>query len=672
MAFCRPARLAAVGVALAVFLAPVVASTSPAFGQTPPEPPSAGTTPAVRTPLVREPAVPEPPALDHIPAYAPAMAPPATDIKPLLRSSTPGSALAAAPASAYPCVGYSGLQDVNSLAAVRADIYAWSTFAPYKVGNGAGNVNWRLDPYKNFSWFQWLHSLRWVGQAIMAGGRGDGAALDHARAIAKDWVRDNPYPWTSDIGANGSTMHRTNVLLCLREAITGRAPGGVLPVADAWVDTALLTHASFMKNNWVGPGNNTGTDQSIALLGVGCTLGRTDLRDLAISRLSQAITTGIDAQGAANEQSTAYAQFNYSLWGRAERALNSCNISTGTTIAERRRLLADFVAQSTNPLGKLAQIGDSEVISGVPFAGTDSEWAGSQGTLGIAPRSRVTQYQAGYVFGRSGWGTGSRPFRQESFYSLRYGPGRQLHGHYDHTSLTYVTRGRDILIDGGHSGYVSDQWRTWARSEFAHNVMTVPTATPLPAAPAKLARSANLAGAEFFEVTDQPYLGVTRTRAVLVLHNPDLIVVLDRGSSAKSQQWQTLWHLPSDQNATVYSRTTAIARKPRDSTQTILFQVPFRQVLPRGALLPLRGKITPRIQGWHYPNITRRNAAHTLMFARSGPTASILSVITPLRTGVGVGYTLTPAASGWTDLNLNVGGTPVRVRISPGNALTRG
>ena len=660
MAFRRPARLFAVGAVLAAFLGQVMVSTSTAYGQVPPEPP-----PAVSTPLV-----PEPPALGYIPPYAPATAPPAPDIKPL-----PGpapSALASTPVSLYPCVGYRGIDIPNPVRSVKADIFAWSTFAPYKVGNGAGNINWRLNPYRNVSWYMWLHSLRWVGQAIKAGMVGDVAALNHVRAISKDWLRDNPYPWTNDVGAHEATMHRTNALICLREAITSRAPGGVLPVADAWLDSALLTHAAFIKNYWSGPGNNHGTDESIALLGVGCTLGRTDLRNLAISRLSQGITTAIDAQGASNEQSTAYAQFNYSLWGRAERALTTCNIGTGTTIAQRRRLLANFVAQSTNPLGKLAQIGDSEVVSAVPFAGTDAGWAGSQGTLGTPPARRVSQYQAGYAFGRSGWGTGSRPFRQESFYSLRYGPGRQLHGHQDHTSLTYVARGRDILIDGGHSGYVSDRWRTWVRSDYAHNVMTVPTATPLPAAATKLARAVTLPGAEFLEVADQPYVGVTRTRAVLVLHNPDLIVVLDRGFSVKAQQWQTLWHLPSDQNATVYSRTTAIATKPGESTRTVLFQVPFRQVLPRGATLAHRGQTTPRIQGWHYPNITRRNAASTLMFARSAPTASILSVIAPLRSGLGVGYTMTPAANGWTNLNMNVGGTPVRVRISPGNALVRG
>jgi hypothetical protein len=465
-------------------------------------------------------------------------------------------------------------------------------------------------------------------------------------------------------------MNRTNVLLCLRDAIS--PGGGALPLSDAWLDTAILQHAAFLQNNWIGPGNNTGTDQSIALLGVGCLLDRTDYRDLAISRLSQGITTVIDTQGASNEQSTGYAQFNYVLWGRAELALTSCNISTGTTIAARRALLAKFIAQSTNPLRRLAQIGDSEVNSAVPFAGTDAEWAGSGGTLGTVPSVRVSQYQAGYVFGRSGWGNGARAFGGESFYSLRYGPARALHGHYDHTSLTYVARGRDILIDSGHSGYVSDQWRTWVKSDYAHNVMTVPTATPLPAAVTKLSRYSYQVGADFFEMTGVPYARVTRTRGVLFLRDPDVIVVLDRGSSSRVQQWQTLWHLPSDQSAKVYSRTTAIATKAGENTQTVLFQVPYRQALPAGAILTIRGKTSPRIQGWHYPTISRRNAASTLMFARSATSATILSVIAPLRAGVGVGYSLTPAAGGWTNLNLNVGGVRVRVRISPGNSLVRG
>jgi hypothetical protein len=150
------------------------------------------------------------------------------------------------------------------------------------------------------------------------------------------------------------------------------------------------------------------------------------------------------------------------------------------------------------------------------------------------------------------------------------------------------------------------------------------------------------------------------------------MVVLDRGYATKTQQWQTLWHLPSDQGVTVSSRTTAIAAKPGDSTKTVVFQVPFRQAVPAGATTAQRGRTTPKIQGWHFPAAFDANAATTVLFSRSTSRATILSVIVPVRATGGVGYTLTSAAGGYTNLNLNVGGEPVRVRISPGNSMARG
>lgn len=653
-------RRVAAATVLTFLAATMLAPPPTAFGQRP-------TSSATDVQPAPAPQVPEPPALGYIPPYAPATAPPATDIAPLpdQRSLTPGASL-------YPCPSYGGIDRTNPVSAVKADIYAWGPYPRVKVGNGSGDVIWTINPYKNASWYMYFHSLRWVGQAISAGAAGDVDALNHVRAITKDWIRDNPYPWTRDVGAWESTMHRTNVMVCLREAIMATSPGGLLPASDAWLDSALLTHTTFMTNYWSGPGHNHGTMESIAMLGVGCVLSRPDLRSLAISRLSLSITTSIDTQGAPNEQSTGYGQFLYVLWGQAEQALTTCNISPGTTISGRRALLASFVAQSTNPLGVFAQIGDTAVSSVVPIPGTDAEWAGSQGTQGSPPSVNLSSYQAGYVFGRSGWGAGSTPFRQESFYSLHYGPGRLLHGHQDHTSLTYVSGARDILIDGGFPGYTNDAWRRWALSDYAHNVMTVPTATPLPAAATRLARYSYQTGAQFFEMTDQPNIGVARTRAVLILQDPDLIVVLDRGYAATTQQWRTLWHLPSDQVVTLRGQTTAIATKTGDSTKTILFQIPFRQALPAGATTAQRGLTTPQIQGWHFPAAFDRRAATTVLFSRSTSRATILSVIVPIRQTGNVGYTVTSTATGYTNLNLNVGGVPVRVQISPGNSLTRG
>ena len=74
-------------------------------------------------------------------------------------------------------------------------------------------------------------------------------------------------------------------------------------------------------------------------------------------------------------------------------------------------------------------------------------------------------------------------------------------------------------------------------------------------------RSSIKATSEFYELHDSPGAGINRTRDVLVLKDPDLMVVLDRGSSAAEQEYQTLWHLPADQKVRCQSATTG--RWPR-------------------------------------------------------------------------------------------------------------
>ncbi|WP_344849925.1 heparinase II/III domain-containing protein [Kribbella ginsengisoli] len=588
----------------------------------------------------------------------PPVMPPAADVKSL--------AGMAAATGTYTCTGFGTVDDKTTVALLKADKFAWGPYPAYKVGNGRGNINWRLNPYKNRSWYMWFHSLRWLGQGIVAAGKGDTTAMARVVAISKDWVADNPYSWKADAGANESTMHRTNVLICLRQAIMAGLGVTTLPAAYKWIDVALVNHARFLTANWSGAWNH-GTDESIALFGVGCTLNRNDYKATAQNRLAAGITTAIDSQGSSNEQSTAYAQFNYYLWGRAVTALKACGADPGTTITARRKLMAGWLALATNSLGKLHQLGDSEVVATGADPGTPLAYAGSLGREGTPPGRRIGAFRAGYVFGRTGWGE-TRPFTQESTYSIRYGPARAMHGHGDHTAITYTSHGRDILIDGGHSGYQRDVWRAWVVSPFAASAMTTPSAADTRPV-TKLTRSVINPTSEFYEFADVPGAGISRHRGVLVLKNPDLIVALDWASSTKAQQFQTLWHLPSDQKATVYSRTTAIAMKPGDATRTIVVQVPYRQPLPRGAILVKQGQTKP-IQGWHYPNIFTRKSAPTLMFARAGTRASILSVIAPVRATGSVQYKGRWSGTTYV-VDLVVGGVKASFGVTPAGSLYR-
>lgn len=375
----------------------------------------------------------------------PATAAPATDI------GTNKIQSLAAPF--YACPGFSGIEKTNPVANLYGDKFQWGPYAAYKVGNGGGNINWALNPYKNASWYMWFHSLRWLGQGIVAAGKGDLTALTRVNTIAYDWYRDNPYSWKTNVGAWESTMHRTNVLICLRQAILSGLQVTTLPTRYAWLDTALLSHARFLTNYWSGAWNH-GTDESIALFGVGCVLNRSDYKKLAQQRFAAGITTSIDTQGATNEQSTGYASFNYSLWGRAIAVMQNCGVDPGTTISTRRALLAKFLTLATNSLGKLHQLGDTEVQATYPWVGTPLEYAGSFGAQGVVPPWRVGIYAAGYVFGRTGWGADpARGFAGESAYSIRFGPPRRSTG----TSTTRASPTRRV---GGTSSSTAGTPRT--------------------------------------------------------------------------------------------------------------------------------------------------------------------------------------------------------------------
>ncbi|MEI8407382.1 MULTISPECIES: heparinase II/III domain-containing protein [unclassified Kribbella] len=564
----------------------------------------------------------------------------------------------------YTCPAYSGIDGKNPVANLYRDTFAWGTGAPYKVGNGNGDVDWSLNPYQNPSWYMWFHSLRWLGQGIVAGGKGDKRALARVSAIAQDWVKDNPYTWKSNVGAYESTMHRTNVLICLRQATLTGLRVAKLPLSYTWLDKALQQHAWFLQKNYSGDWNH-GTDESLALFGIGCTLNRPDLKKIAADRLSSAIKTSIDTQGSTNEQSTAYAQFNYSLWGRAIDVLQKCGVDPGTTIKARRRELAKWLALATNSLGNLHQIGDSEVVRTFPVEGTVLEYAGTLGKSGIRPSQRIGIFDAGYIFGRTGWGE-TRPFTQESTYSIRFGPARKLHGHEDHTSVTYTSHGRDILIDGGHSGYKWDDWRSWAKSQFSHNQMTVlSTAAEHPVT--KLNRSSISATSEFYELSDSLGKGINRTRGVLVLKGPDLMVVLDRGTSPSNEEYQTLWHLPSDQTVRVVGDGSAVAARPGDRVKTVLLQVPFQQ---ETTPIQVATGATDPIQGWHYENINTRKPSPVVKFNRSGRSASILSLIVPVRTNGAVTYTTTQQG-GRLRINLIVDKVKTTIAIAPDGTMQR-
>jgi len=268
------------------------------------------------------------------------------------------------------------------------------------------------------------------------------------------------------------------------------------------------------------------------------------------------------------------------------------------------------------------------------------------------------------VFGRSAW----RPFGSASFYSLRFGPGRQIHGHDDHMSLTYYARGRNLLVNAGHTGYEDTLYRAYLRSPQASNVLVMPGVRFSGAAPSRLIGQAIGPDGQFFEFTDTAFGGHPRDRSVYICQRPDLVLVFDRASGGAS--YQQLWHLDPGLTVTSVSRYGAVATAP--GTQLEIRQIPLPgQVIPSGSTRVIRGQANP-YQGWVSRQMLQRIPAPVIIMTRTGSTAAILTLIAPSSSGAVTAAAITQRPGGWYRLQVDLGGSPVSFLISTGGYIKRG
>ncbi|WP_336213976.1 heparinase II/III domain-containing protein [Nonomuraea sp. LPB2021202275-12-8] len=387
------------------------------------------------------------------------------------------------------------------------------TFAGLPPVDLGADVDWSTNPHGNRSWALNLHTLRWVGRLVAEYERsGESAYLRRAAHLAEHWTRENlrggrgvsPWAW-----AEHAIALRAPVLVCLSEHVRTR-----------WLWDGLAEHGELLADPALyREGHNHGLDQDVALLVVGCRLGRARWRDLAVRRMTASAELAIDEQGVLHEQAPRYGLYVHRRLGVALRAIRESGAEPPQRLVARRAALEAYIAHATQPDGYLVPIGDSPAnvrADGFPHEG---------------PVVRV--FDAGYVFGRTTWDDPG-----SAHYSIRFGPGRALHGHEDHLGVTYGAQGRRILVEAGFHSYERTAYVDWTRTPQAHNVPVVPGAFR-PGTPTRLLSSALGSSRQCFELSDDAY-GVTRTRRVLVNHSPDLLAVHD---SVPAGTVRSLWHV---------------------------------------------------------------------------------------------------------------------------------
>ena len=537
------------------------------------------------------------------------------------------------------------------------------TIAPFKAVTidpaRDGDVDWSMNPYDDPTWVLDFQTGTWMEalvEAYLAGGPHAAAYRNRAKALITSWLNGVPI-----------ASQNPETLMCAAEAFPGQA----------WIHDKIPALLDYYAANWQGAYNH-GMSQDLELLRAGCAYPATEWsgqplawRRLARQQLIESVQPNqcgpaVDAQGVTNEQSTGYANFDYGLWAEAEGALAACHqppLPAPDRAAIARMPL--FLALATQPDGRLVQIGDTYAVGPRNRPGTPLQFAASRGTSGTPPAQRIGVYTAGYVFGRSGWGTAST-FGSMSFYSLRFGPGTQIHGHADHMGLTYYARGRNLIVDSGHDGYEQDAYRAYLLSPEAASTLVMPGVPFNPAAPTAMVSQDVGATAQFYEFTDTAFGGNVRNRSVYISQSPDFIVVFDRASGAG--EYQQLWHLDPALTVQTVTATTATATAP--GTELEILQVPLPgQVIPPGSTQVVTGQTNP-YQGWVSRGQNQREPAPVVTMTRYGPSTPILTVIVPAAPGTPVTASTTPAGPAQYDLHLTIGAATQTLLVSATGTIT--
>ena len=511
------------------------------------------------------------------------------------------------------------------------------TIAPFPAATiGKGAVDWSMNPFHDPTWrldFRWGEWVEALIEGYLAGGTHASAYRDRAKAILKSWIADVPIADKNPLTA-----------ICAAQAFPGQA----------WIHNEIPVLLDYYAAHWQGAYNH-GLSQDLELLKAGCAYpagqwgGRpATWRKTALTHLTAAFNPNqygpaVDAQWVSNEQATGYANFSYGLWTSAEADVRACGLSLPGWITGRIAKMPLFLALATQPDGKLAQIGDTYRIAPRNRAQTPLRFAATRGKAGTPPSRRIGVYAAGYVFGRSAWGN-ANTFGSQSFYSLRFGPGTQIHGHADHMALTYYARGRNLIVNAGHDGYANTPYRAYLLSPEAGSVLVMPGVPFQPAAATRLVSSDIRAKAQFYKFYDTAFGGLPRWRSVYVDQDPDLILVLDRASGGG--RYEQLWHLDPGLSVRSVTAATAVATAP--GTQLVLRQVPLPgQRIPSGS--------TRVVGGFVSRGQNQRTHAPILTMTRGGASAAMLTLIAPTARGVPVHVSITAAGGGRCLLRVTIG-----------------
>lgn len=468
--------------------------------------------------------------------------------------------------------------NANAIMAGAVKLVGYGTLSVRK------NPTWRYQSSLDSSGNGHMHSLFWALPLLRTGLKtGNQAMVDRFYYLVRDWIRDNPIRRPRQGAAYGQieTGFRLLTFAC---ALAGPAPNPAL------IAKSMTAQAKYSAARWRAI-NNASFHAGSGILATGCSLNRGPLIQRGLSFMSRMSDAMIAADGSVREGATDYARDTYAWTQHAIARVAACGQAIPEPLS-RSSLIPNFLTQAVRPDGKYEALGDSSVDRAVPSdAPADStlKYASTAGAQGTNPGTVYAPFSAGFIFARSGWGTPTRPFGKETFYSLRTGPGSayEYHAHNDAGALTLASQGSQLLFDTGIYRYGGGDASWFVRTRAAHNTVLirgVPSGAPRPTVTA----SYTSGDGDFTSINDAAYVRSSIQRSVWYDRAGDFFVVMDDVSTRKPRYISQNWNLGRDRTVTVNGAAAATAGSGANVSIISVGDTPDYSVLT-GSRNPWRG-----------------------------------------------------------------------------------
>lgn len=412
------------------------------------------------------------------------------------------------------------------------------TLKPHPQWTLPTTLTWRENPFNDRNWAFQFHMLRWLDPLRRAAARDANAeAFEMWCRHMHDWVEKNPpaapcSPWAWKDMSDGIRAMQ----FCLAAPLVEeRSPGDM-----EWLENTIRTHAEHLADPAKLGVANHALHQAEALFVCGRVLQERSLWELAVTRMDELVLEQYDEQGMNAEGALSYHDSNYLWWEKTFRRLDAEQLPRPAGAA-RHRLAPEAIAHGTRPDGTLVMIGDTDPQTPHSVRSPFVKYMATDGDQGTPPRDLVKVYEAGYVFARSGWGTGGRRPSQETFYSISHGSSHRVHGHPDGGSVTYSADEVNWVVDPGKFQYGQSPERDHFASRASHSLVSIEGRTPQSDAQVVLRGSTLTSTHHDLTFVDNSFPGVSLIRRVVYSTRGEYLVVIDHVNSKEevvaAQRW---------------------------------------------------------------------------------------------------------------------------------------